>query len=132
MTPMMKPMPTTCMAMSLEMPNRLQAMGISSREPPATPEAPQAARVETKLSSRAVGKSTDTPTVLAAARVRTEMVIPYGLAILQQIAAFAGAESSAMEEVYGWYEAIVGPHRKFRFSDYAIFSKAEFIKFYSQ
>ena len=57
---------------------------------------------------------------------------PYGLAILQQIAAFAGAESSAMEEVYGWYEAIVGPHRKFRFSDYAIFSKAEFIKFYSQ
>ena len=32
---------TICMATSLEMPNREQAMGISSREPPATPEAPQ-------------------------------------------------------------------------------------------
>ena len=30
-TPMMKPTPTICMAMSLEMPNSEQAMGISSR-----------------------------------------------------------------------------------------------------
>ena len=39
---MMKPTPTTCMATSLEMPNREQAKGIKRREPPATPEAPQA------------------------------------------------------------------------------------------
>ena len=74
-TPMMKPMPTTCMAMSLGMPNRLHAMGISSREPPATPEEPQAAMEATTLSRKAVGKSTEMPRVLAAARVRTEMVM---------------------------------------------------------
>ena len=44
MTPMMKPTPTTCIATSLEMPNSEQAMGISSSEPPATPEAPHAPR----------------------------------------------------------------------------------------
>ena len=44
MTPMMKPTPTTCMAMSLEMPNREQAMGMSSSEPPATPDALHAGR----------------------------------------------------------------------------------------
>ena len=43
MTPMIKPMPTTCMAMSLEIPNILQAIGMRSSEPPATPEEPQAA-----------------------------------------------------------------------------------------
>ncbi len=36
-----KPIATTCMATSVEMPNRLAAMGISSSEPPATPETPQ-------------------------------------------------------------------------------------------
>ena len=72
---MMKPTPTTCMAMSLGMPNRLQARGISSREPPATPEAPQADREDTRLSRKAVGKSTGMPRVLVAARVSTEMVM---------------------------------------------------------
>ena len=41
-TPMIKPTPTTCIATSLEIPNREQANGMSSKEPPATPEAPQA------------------------------------------------------------------------------------------
>src|SRR5690606_19336458 len=53
-TPMMKPTATTCMAMSLPMPNRLHASGISSKEPPATPEAPQALMVATTESSTAV------------------------------------------------------------------------------
>ena len=39
---MMKPTATTCIATSLGIPNRLQASGISSSEPPATPDAPQA------------------------------------------------------------------------------------------
>ena len=55
---MMKPTPTICMAMSLEMPNSEQAMGISSREPPATPEAPQAPRALMALSTMAAGKDT--------------------------------------------------------------------------
>ena len=38
---MMKPMATTCMATSLLMPNSEHASGMSSSDPPATPDAPQ-------------------------------------------------------------------------------------------
>ena len=72
---MTKPMATTCMATSAEMPNRLAAIGISSREPPATPETPHAASAETMHSRNAVAKSTPMPRVLAAASVITVMVI---------------------------------------------------------
>ena len=41
-TPIMKPTPTTCIAISFEIPNKLQARGISKSDPPATPEAPAA------------------------------------------------------------------------------------------
>src|SRR5699024_2499487 len=54
-TPTIKPMPTTSMAMSFEMPNKLQATGMSNKEPPATPEAPQAEMADTTLSKKAVG-----------------------------------------------------------------------------
>src|SRR5690625_695979 len=74
-TPMMKPTPTTCMAMSLEMPNRLQATGMSSSDPPATPEAPQALIAATTLSSTAVKKSTGMLRVWTAAMVMTVMVM---------------------------------------------------------
>ena len=57
----MKPTATTCIAISWEIPNREQAMGISRRDPPATPDAPQAARAErTDLSARAFGNTQDT------------------------------------------------------------------------
>lgn len=46
MTPTIKPVPTTCMAISSEMPNRLQARGTRRSEPPATPDAPQALAAE--------------------------------------------------------------------------------------
>ena len=62
-TPMMKPTPTTCMEMLSEIPKREQAMGMSSREPPVTPEAPQAARAERKERTMAVGRETSTPRV---------------------------------------------------------------------
>ena len=45
-----KPTATTCMAMSLEMPNRLQLKGISSSEPPATPEVDMTAMVHAHAS----------------------------------------------------------------------------------
>ena len=72
---MMKPTPTTCMATSWEIPNREQAMGIRRREPPATPDAPQAASAERTDRTRAVPKLTLTPTVLAAASVITVIVM---------------------------------------------------------
>src|SRR5471032_84830 len=64
------------MAISLGMPNRLHASGISSSEPPATPEAPQAQIAATTLSRIAVAMSTAMPNVCTAARLITVMVRP--------------------------------------------------------
>ena len=72
---MTKPIATTCMATSAEMPNRLSAIGIRSSEPPAMPETPQAASEATTHSSRAVGTYTLMPSVCAAASVITVMVM---------------------------------------------------------
>ena len=49
--------------------------GIRRREPPATPEAPQAPTVEIRHRRSAVGRSTTIPNVLAAAKASTEMVM---------------------------------------------------------
>ena len=57
-TPIINPTPTTCIAISLGIPNKLQAKGISKREPPATPEAPQALIAERTLKSIAENIST--------------------------------------------------------------------------
>src|SRR5690606_20765978 len=74
-TPMMKPMATTCMATSLEMLKSEQANGISSKEPPGTPEAPQAHTDASTHNKMAVGMSTAMPKVCAAAKLSTLMVI---------------------------------------------------------
>ncbi len=74
-TPMMKPMPTTCIAISAGMPKREQAIGISSRDPPATPDAPQAETVARRLRMTAEGMSTGMPSVEVVARVNTVMVM---------------------------------------------------------
>lgn len=57
-TPIIKPTPTTCIAISLEIPNKLHATGIYNNDPPVTPDAPQAAIVDNTLSTNAVRKST--------------------------------------------------------------------------
>ena len=75
MTPMINPTPTTCMAISLEMPNSEQAIGISSSEPPATPDAPHAPRADINASKTAAGIETFMPRVLAAASVMMVMVM---------------------------------------------------------
>ena len=72
---MMKPTPTTCIAMSLPIPNEAQATGISSSEPPATPEAPQAPKADIMESNTAAGTETCMPSVLAAASVMMVMVM---------------------------------------------------------
>ena len=60
---MINPTPTTCIATSFGIPNREHAMGIRSRDPPATPDAPHADRVASTLKIRALGISTAIPSV---------------------------------------------------------------------
>ena len=74
-TPIIKPTPTTCIAISLSMPKLEHATGINSNEPPATPDAPQAPTVEIMQSNNAVGISTEIPSVCAAAKLKTAIVI---------------------------------------------------------
>ena len=75
MTPMMKPTPTTCMAMSFGMLNRLQANGIKSKDPPATPDAPAALAAANTHMISAVPKETWMPSVVAADSAMVEMVM---------------------------------------------------------
>lgn len=61
--------------MSLGIPNKEQASGINKREPPATPDAPHAAKVDNILNNNAEKMLTEIPKVLTAASVITEIVI---------------------------------------------------------
>ena len=67
-------MATTCMATSLPMPNSEHASGMSSSDPPATPEAPQADTAASTHRITAVSGLTATSSVWAAAMVMTAMV----------------------------------------------------------
>ena len=60
---MMNPTAIACMEMSAGIPNNEHAIGISNREPPATPEDPAAAKVEITHRTMVVGKSTEIPKV---------------------------------------------------------------------
>ncbi|MGN1157554.1 MAG: NAD/NADP octopine/nopaline dehydrogenase family protein [Agathobacter sp.] len=57
---------------------------------------------------------------------------PYGLAILVQIADFAGVEANHLKETMNWYRALTCEKREFRFSDYGINSLEDLIDFYSK
>ena len=63
------------METSPEIPNSEQANGISKREPPAIPEVPQAASVDRMHKTNAEGASHAIPSVFAAARVITVIVM---------------------------------------------------------
>lgn len=73
---MMKPTPTTCIATSFGIPNKLHARGTRSSDPPATPDAPHALAADTIHRMIAVGISTEISSVCAAASV--------GISIWQQ------------------------------------------------
>ena len=73
-TPIIKPIPTTCIATSFEILKNEQARGISIREPPAIPDVPQAQTTDTTHSRNAVPKFTSIPKVCTAAMVITTMV----------------------------------------------------------
>ena len=72
---MMNPTATTCMEMSWLIPNIEHAIGIRSNEPPATPDAPQAANVEMTHSTIVIGSGTEMPRVWHVARVMTVIVM---------------------------------------------------------
>ena len=71
---MMNPTPTTCIAISFDIPSKLHASGTKSSDPPATPEVPAAEIAAIRLSRNAVGISTLIPIVFAAARESTFIV----------------------------------------------------------
>ena len=73
-TPRTKPTPTTCMATSFPMPKSEHAIGMSRSDPPATPDAPHAAKVASTLRSSADAASGRTPSVCAAASAITVIV----------------------------------------------------------
>ena len=56
-------------------PNKEHAIGISNKEPPATPDAPQADNAAKRLNTTAVGISTPIPRVCTVAMVMTVIVI---------------------------------------------------------
>lgn len=72
---MMKPTPTTCIATSFGIPNKLHARGTRSSDPPATPDAPHALAADTIHRMIAVGISTEISSVCAAASASTEIVM---------------------------------------------------------
>lgn len=67
-------MATTCIEISELIPNKPQATGINSKEPPATPDAPHAETVAKTDNTNIVVKSTEIPKVFTAAKVKTVMV----------------------------------------------------------
>ncbi len=73
-TPITKPTPTTCIAISLLIPKSEHASGISNKEPPATPEAPQAEIADKTERMTAVGISTEIPSAQHVDIVMTEIV----------------------------------------------------------
>lgn len=56
----------------------------------------------------------------------------YGLAILVQIAAFAGVEVPHMSETLNWYYDLTGRRDEYRYSDYGIGNAGDFTDFYSK
>ena len=74
-TLMIKPTATTSMATDESMPNKPQAKGINIKEPPGTPEVPQAQMEATKLKITAEKKLTSIFKLWAAANVNTVIVM---------------------------------------------------------
>ena len=76
------PTATTCIETSGLIPNIEHAIGISNNDPPTTPEAPHAARVETTHKIMATGSETDIPRVWQVTRVMTVIVMAAPLVLI--------------------------------------------------
>ena len=71
----MNPTATACIETSEGIPNKEQAIGISNNEPPTTPEAPHAAKVEIMHRIMIAGNVTEIPKVWQRAKVMIVIVI---------------------------------------------------------
>ena len=56
----------------------------------------------------------------------------FGLSIIQQIGAFAGVKTPNIDATMEWYEKIAVETECFRYSDYGITSRDEFLEFYQR
>ena len=54
----------------------------------------------------------------------------YGLAIIQQVARFAGVETPNIDSTKEWYNSIAVEKDEFRFEDYGITNRKSFKEFY--
>lgn len=57
---------------------------------------------------------------------------PYGLAILLQIAGFAGSPKKNMEQTFQWFCRVAGKSDCFQYSRYGITDRASFCQFYNR
>ena len=55
----------------------------------------------------------------------------YGLAIIKQIAEFAGVKAQNIDETMAWYKKIAVVKNEFRYEDYGITNRILFDHFYS-
>ena len=55
----------------------------------------------------------------------------YGLAIIKQVADFAGVKTPNIDASMAWYRSVAVEKNEFRFKDYGVFNRADFEKFYS-
>lgn len=102
-------------------------------------ESPTAEEMTKKISSIAGFKGLTSPTVKADGGYIPDFNsryftadFSYGLAILMQIAEFAGIDAPNMRDTLDWYYGLVGERDEFQFSDYGIHSYKDFIEFYSK
>ena len=56
----------------------------------------------------------------------------FGLSVIQQIGIFAGVETQNIDETMNWYQKIAIEKNSFRYSDYGIMNRKDFIDFYQQ
>lgn len=56
----------------------------------------------------------------------------YGLAIIKQIAVFAGVQTPHIDSLLDWYESIAVEKDSFRYDTYGLHNRKDFIKFYSR
>lgn len=101
-------------------------------------ESPTAEAMTKKISSIAGFKGLTSPAVKVAGGYIPDFDsryftadFSYGLAILVQVAEFAGIDVPNMKETLDWYYGLVGKRDEYCFSDYGINNLDEFLGFYS-
>ena len=100
-------------------------------------ESPTAEAMTRKLSSIPAFKGLKTPAAESGGGLIPDLSsryftadFSYGLAIIRQVAEFAGVRTPNIDETMDWYKAIAGETDTFRFTDYGIRTREDFDRFY--